>query len=434
MAGFLLVRLSLILVIASYLEGGVLIDSRSYLRLSDQLVRTGNYLDPDRQDLIWPPGYPLFVAAVSGWADFSPMRVAFVQLLMTSAVAGMLVYLVGRLEGPAPGALAGWAYALSPNVGLWSLTVMSETLFAALVTLACLLWIRSGGARGLRWAIGAGLALGAAAMVRPIGLVLVPLWALLTYLRFQVREGRQAALRLGAAVLLGAGLWVGPWSLRNLLVRGELTFSNVSARTFYSFNVAQVLAEVEGIARDDAATRLSVSRDLQGESLALIRRYPALFVTAQVQGILRSTFGVESGVWARLLGMPLDRQGSLGILGTLLSGDIRGASEAFADAARQPDWAAILTLSIAGLGFTLAEYGLSLGIVFPRRRSPWLLLLLSLSVAFLLVSPGAAGQARFRIAAEPLLAVLAALGWVGWRSRGRRDAPPSEVSLEASPS
>jgi hypothetical protein len=213
-----------------------------------------------------------------------------------------------------------------------------------------------------------------------------------------------------------------------------LTFSNVSARTFYSFNVAQVLAEVEGISRDDAATRLSVSRDPQGESLALIRRYPALFVTAQVQGILRSTFGVESGVWARLLGMPLDRQGSLGILGTLLSGDIRGASEAFADAARQPDWAAILTLSIAGLGFTLAEYGLALGIVFPRRRSPWLLLLLSLSVAFLLVSPGAAGQARFRIAAEPLLAVLAALGWVGWRSRGRRDAPPSEVSLEASPS
>jgi hypothetical protein len=213
-----------------------------------------------------------------------------------------------------------------------------------------------------------------------------------------------------------------------------LTFSNVSARTFYSFNVAQVLAEVEGISRDDAATRLSVSRDPQGESLALIRRYPALFITAQGQGVLRSTFGVESGVWARLLGMPLDRQGSLGILGTLLSGDIRGASEAFADAARQPDWAAILTLSIAGLGFTLAEYGLALGIVFPRRRSPWLLLLLSLSVAFLLVSPGAAGQARFRIAAEPLLAVLAALGWVGWRSRGRRDAPPSEVSLEASPS
>jgi 4-amino-4-deoxy-L-arabinose transferase-like glycosyltransferase len=434
LAGFLLVRLSLVLVIANYLEGGVLIDSRGYLRLSDNLVRTGDYLDPDRQDLIWPPGYPLFVAAVSGWSDFSPMRVAFAQLLVTSAVAVMLVYLVGRLEGPAAGALAGWAYALSPNAGLWSLTVMSETLFAALLALACLLWIRSDGARRIRWALAAGLALGAATMVRPIGLVLIPLWALLTYLRFRVRDGRQTALRLGAAVLVGAGLWVGPWSLRNLLVRGEFTFSNVSARTFYSFNVAQVLAEVEGISRDDAATRLAVGQDPQGESLALIRQYPALFVRAQVQGILRSTLGVESGVWARLLGLPIDRQGSLGVLGTLLSGDVRGASEAFAEVARQPDWAAILALSIAGLGFTLAEYGLALGSLFAGRRRPWLLLLLLLSVAVLLVSPGAAGQARFRIPAEPFLAVLAAMGWVGWRSRGKRDTPQSDAVLGGSPS
>jgi hypothetical protein len=187
-----------------------------------------------------------------------------------------------------------------------------------------------------------------------------------------------------------------PWSAR-------------SARTFYSFKVAQVLAEVESISRDDAATRLAVGQNPQGESLALIRQHPALFVRAQVQGILRSTFGVESGVWARLLGLPIDRQGSLGVLGTLMSGDIRGASEAFAEVARQPDWAAILALSILGLGFTLPEYGLALGCLFAGRRGPWLLLLLLLSVAILLVSPGAAGQARFRIPAEPFLAVLAAM-------------------------
>jgi asparagine N-glycosylation enzyme membrane subunit Stt3 len=39
---------------------------------------------------------------------------------------------------------------------------------------------------------------------------------------------------------------------------------------------------------------------------------------------------------------------------------------------------------------------------------------LLLTVMYLLVAPGAAGQARFRVAAEPSLALLAGMGAVLW--------------------
>jgi hypothetical protein len=35
-----------------------------------------------------------------------------------------------------------------------------------------------------------------------------------------------------------------------------------------------------------------------------------------------------------------------------------------------------------------------------------------LTAAYIILSPGAAGQARFRVSAEPLLALLAGLAWV----------------------
>ncbi|MGH2627234.1 MAG: hypothetical protein ACRDHY_11350, partial [Anaerolineales bacterium] len=59
-----------------------------------------------------------------------------------------------------------------------------------------------------------------------------------------------------------------------------------------------------------------------------------------------------------------------------------------------------------------------------------LMVCLVLTTAYLLIAPGAAGQARFRVAAEPYLALLAGMGAVRWRELllKRRAAPGADVA------
>jgi 4-amino-4-deoxy-L-arabinose transferase-like glycosyltransferase len=141
----MLLRLGLVVLPLRNPEGGILVDSVKYIALSSSLVTTGRYAESTDQDTIWPPGYPLFVAAASGWSDPSPTGVALAQLGLTCVTGVLVVALTSRLASSEAGQTAGWLYALSPAAALWALTVMSETLFAALLVASSLVgWRRSG--------------------------------------------------------------------------------------------------------------------------------------------------------------------------------------------------------------------------------------------------------------------------------------------------
>jgi hypothetical protein len=74
------------------------------------------------------------------------------------------------------------------------------------------------------------------------------------------------------------------------------------------------------------------------------------------------------------------------------------------------------------LGFDLVLYALlaSSLLIFLRRQTlcGWCWLLIVIVVGYLLVVPFAAGQARFRVPADPLLTSLAGLGVAGWLALG----------------
>jgi hypothetical protein len=90
---FLVARLALMAIPATNPQGGILIDSERYLSLAAGITEQGRYSDLTGQDFIWPAGYPLFIALVSGWSSPNPGAVAMVQLVLTGMNAILVVVL-----------------------------------------------------------------------------------------------------------------------------------------------------------------------------------------------------------------------------------------------------------------------------------------------------------------------------------------------------
>jgi len=408
---FLIARLALVAIPIRNPKGGILIDSQHYLSLAAGLAAQGEYADPAGQDFIWPAGYPLFIALASGWSAPSPIAVSLAQLVLTSAVAVMVVAFGARIVNGRAALAAGWIYAILPTAALWALTVMSETLFTALLLLACLLWWLAVQRADLRLGVLAGLLLGLAAFVRPIGLTLVPLWAFFAFLALHRRAGWRRGLALGVGIATGAALVILPWSLRNLSVHGTLAFSGVGERTFFNFNVAQVKAEAEGTSRDQAAGELGTSASDLDDSLRIIARYPGAFALEQGKGLFRTLLGLEAGSWARLFGYPEALKSGLGVVSSILEGDPALAISRVKSVLVNPQTGPILALALVAEILTILLYALT-AVLLTRGglKGNWGAILVVWTVVVLVLLPGAAGQARFRIPIEPFLAVLAAGG------------------------
>ena len=214
----LLLRLGVIVIAQAFPEGGVIVDSRAYLEMASGL-KQANWVGADRIDLHWTPGYPVFLVLAEALTGTTLVGVGFLQLILTGAAAIGLWSIGARLGDARAGMAAAWLYALSPSAALWSLTIMSESLFAFLLMAALALWVftLTGGAPigGLF----AGMLLAAAALVRPIGLPLIILWAGLGLIARSSSDRRGSnSLRTGLLVA-GALVLLAPWVIRNWIAR-----------------------------------------------------------------------------------------------------------------------------------------------------------------------------------------------------------------------
>jgi 4-amino-4-deoxy-L-arabinose transferase-like glycosyltransferase len=409
------VRMVLAAVVVAHPEGGVIIDSGGYMALARLLIYDGNYLEPSGQDLIWPPGYPLLIAMASLWQEPNPVAIAVLQLGMTGVLTLCLVWLGTKAAGQTAGLAAGWLYALSPNAAFWSMTVMSETFFSALLVLgvaACMSVIQG---RRRTAALAAGLTLGAACLVRPAGTLLMVIWAGLLFCLLRRQQGGRSAAALALLLLSGGLAVIVPWMIRNQVARGEFVFSDVAARTFYGFNVASVLAEARGIDRNDAVQEIGAGGDKWGDAIRVLAAYPDVFVVQQLEGILRSVVGVESGVWARQLGLGREFQGSFGVLSALRAGQPGVAFSRLQQQLKAPETAPLAFLFLLGAAYTVGLWVL-FGIALLRGRhwppiAAQLAIVVVVTLAYIVLIPGAAGQARFRVSVEPLLALVAGFAW-----------------------
>ena len=143
-------------------------DSENYFWPGYQLAREVGF----DLDLRRTPGYPLFIAFVVREVGEDLAALALVQHLL-GVVTCLLVAMLGvRFWGAWTGLLAGLVVGLSGPLLVAEQYVMAETLFISLAT-ATIAWLALAIERPRWWAmLAGGVLIGAAALTRPVGLVL----------------------------------------------------------------------------------------------------------------------------------------------------------------------------------------------------------------------------------------------------------------------
>ena len=408
-------------------------DSQSYFLPAWDLLRSGEL----QLGLRRTPGYPLFLTVVLAVVGDDLRRVALAQHLLGVGTAA-LTYLLGRFTFGRPvGLVGGLLVAISAPLLVYEHYILTEALFTFVLT-AALVALTLGARMGHSgWYLFGGALVGLAALIRPIGQLVLPL-ALLACVVAPPRSVR-ASLASAGLVLAGFAVFVVPWTIRNQLAYNLATPSTFGrtliARTasydrgfeFYDPGHPPIDADPERIralqivqqgsdrrqSDGEIATRLrqelglgpvEVNALMRDIALEAIWRQPGYFAV----GTLRFAVRIFNGVEVRLRDHDQERRDVVWEERTrhLLQASPRSDSD-FRTASAMLRW--YQPSQLAPLQLVLFALGLLAAIVVPAWRTA---LLPGLVVAMLVLASAALDgpQERYRYPADPAIGVLAAGG------------------------
>jgi 4-amino-4-deoxy-L-arabinose transferase-like glycosyltransferase len=205
-------------VVAALVIGGHLRfpDEGIYLDAAARL-RSGAGFAPTYTNV---PGYPAVLAVLGLFAPSGVLQLRIAQAGF-AAVGCWLCYAVGRrLGGEGPGLIAAGMYAVDPVVVGAAALFYPETV--ASLCLAAALVVAWEAVRQSKVALAAcgGILLGCFALLRPVGLILVPVTASWIGLGSTGTPRRRTALAL--ALCVSWALVLLPWTWRNYRLQGRL--------------------------------------------------------------------------------------------------------------------------------------------------------------------------------------------------------------------
>ena len=248
------------------------------------------------------PFYPFFLAAVYGVCGHSHLAVRTVQAVVDAGTVVLLYQLGLRIWPPAALAAGLFAAVYGPLVASTG-EVMSETWFTFWLVLAAYL-LSAPMDRRRDWLAG-GLAIGLAALTRPVGLLFWPALTLAGWYRKR-RDGLRRSLWVGLALVAT----ILPWTVRNYLVLGAW----VPISTHGGFILARSNADQPdwrkaqgwGIAREVfEQTPSEVERDQrwQRQGLEFIFSHPGTYLRLSGERFLRFWYFFQPGYnfWFTLL-------------------------------------------------------------------------------------------------------------------------------------
>jgi 4-amino-4-deoxy-L-arabinose transferase-like glycosyltransferase len=217
-------------------------DSGQYHSVATSLVHGKGFSNPDGFPAFYRlPGYPLFLSIGYSLFDNSVTATLLMQIVLASIIP-LLVFILSLLCFPL---LPFVAYGssiitmLHPGFIIFSGMVMSETLFAVLFLLFFILFLLALQPRRLWFMFASGAFLGAASLVRPVGIFALGLAAIACML---LASGtiRNKILNTGMLVcgwLMIAGLWL----VRNYALTGMIFFHTLSGPHFLNHGAVRVV-------------------------------------------------------------------------------------------------------------------------------------------------------------------------------------------------
>jgi 4-amino-4-deoxy-L-arabinose transferase-like glycosyltransferase len=194
---------------AYHLLAGQLADGKGYIRPFDHLL-----LHRERPTAEYPPLFPLLLS----FATRLGLDTIEQQRIFLSFVGAGTVTLVGllgrRVGGRAVGLAAAALAAVYPMLFLGEATLMSESLYVALVTLVLLCAYRAYDDPNVSRFVVLGVAIGAATLTRAEGLLLGALVVAALVVALRGLPSRERLARLAIALGVTVALLV-PWTIRN---------------------------------------------------------------------------------------------------------------------------------------------------------------------------------------------------------------------------
>jgi hypothetical protein len=394
------------------------------------------------RELLNTVGYPLFLAGVYLIAGRASGTVAVAQLLLSSALALAMCLGLRASVGRVPALVAAVILAIDPLTILWSLTILTETVFAVCLGVAAVLLIRWSASRRVRTLVLSGLFLGFASMVKPYALLILGVWAAAIVLlpsndgASRLKEGLRR-LRLAGIFVLPTLALATPWIVRNSLLWNCPSLSSVDRVTMRDYVAAKVVGEYEHIPLEQAQAQLrendpGVCPNGNAKYLGLILSHPQIYARLHIAGTIPVILGTSFDRWIEFFGVDYTLPD---LWRPFMDGGLAGVSSVLGQQLiRFP--AAVLLMAALILWQLLMYILALLGVLtyggwksIPIR---WNVIVIAISVLILVLTPGQGGHERFRVPAQPLLAILAAYGLASivlpWL-RTRRGALPGTRAI-----
>ena len=407
------------------------IDTASYLIPGRNLLLHGRFVADGVPDLLRTPGYSLFLAITS----LAGLPVAAAINVLVSVFSVLIVWRLGRVafDDNRIALLAAWLFAFEPLSVFYSVSLLSETLFLALLLLSLerlavfLRW------HSLRVLAVAGFWLAAATLVRPASYYLPVALALGLFLVLAREHGLR--WKAPAVLLISVLPWLAAWQMRNWLETGYGRFSSAAEMNIYLNVAADVTARVEhrpflDVSREmgylgaadpseqDYLFQPYLTRHpeqvgwsqgqrldfMQSEANRILRAHPRAYAQASLMSLFELIFNPGAGNFDQLL-MP---RSSASVSNLRNEGAFRGAIVLIRTQPRASIEKAIFELWVLGL-YLLAVRG----VFRSGMRHPCLWLLLGVSLYFVIVTAAAAGpglNARLRLPIMPVVCIFAAAG------------------------
>jgi len=409
-----LVRLGLV-AIAWNRPGQLLTpDSADYTTLAASLTEEGRFARDGQVEIFRTPGYPFFLLIAHTFGEHGWRVVVLVQALLDVLLVYLTYLLATMLAGQRAGVWAALFQALCPVAAAAAVRVLSDSLYALLLTISLCLMIshfRSGRA----WMVAASAAfLAAACYVRPVGLVMAALFALVLL----ARPNRWRRVGLFAGILAMA---IAPWVVRNAVRAEYAGFSSFATDSVYFFAVPELRAEETG--KHPARLRAEMrtrEQPVADETGCLPPPGPAAHRRA---GAAVSALAEHPWAYARL-----HLRGCLGVFlpGATDAMEVAGVTtgqRGTSDVLRRDGlWAAVrhyfgnnawALAAAAPMVLLLAIQYLAVGVAVVRRtrlRMPASIWLPALMVVAATLVTGPFGQPRYRVPVTPILSAAAGLG------------------------
>ena len=392
-------------------------DSMTYLRPYESLLKTHTFGPPGSPEIFRTPGYPMFIL-FSNLFGKPPYSVLLFQILL-SLFSSLLIYRIGRQFIPEKGALfAAFLFSVDPLSNLYTLKILSETVFTFFLLVFMERWIKARMDRTRDWFLLTILA-GILTYIRPIAIFIILGPILSLFYHFYKKEIIFLhVVKKTILILLSLSLWMMPWVCRNYIQAGFMGISTLSSYNLYYYRAAAVEAKAQG--RDyyskrsemgaydgmifihshpelKTATLTCISQSLSKEAAKIILAHPWIALQVHFKGLITMLLDPNSVELLKYFGKYKEGGGILsglvskGIL-TTLQEMAASHSLLFKTTLILSPWAFLL-LIVAFLGIFQVE---------PRSR----IILIYIFVYFSLLSAGPEATGRFRVPIIPVMVLL----------------------------